>query len=94
MPSRERVQAFVDAVPAGQFVQSIRDFYAEDATAQENLNPARVGREALIAQEQTTLDSTTRRRSCLSRRAERLESDACEDARRGPLAQSVRAEDS
>ena len=41
MPSRERVQAFVDAVLAGRFVQSIRDFYAEDATAQENLNPAR-----------------------------------------------------
>ena len=44
MPSRERVQAFVDAVLAGDFVQSIRDFYAEDATAQENLNPPRVGR--------------------------------------------------
>ena len=57
MPSRERVQAFVDAVLAGEFVQSIRDFYAEDATAQENLNPPRVGREALIAHEQKTLDS-------------------------------------
>ena len=57
MPSRERVQAFVDAVLAGDFVQSIRDFYAEDATAQENLNPPRVGREALIAHEQKTLDS-------------------------------------
>ena len=57
MPSRERVQAFVDAVVAGDFVQSIRDFYAEDATAQENLNPPRVGREALIAYEQKTLDS-------------------------------------
>ena len=41
MPSRERVQAFVDAVLAGDFVQSIRDFYAEDATAQENLKPPR-----------------------------------------------------
>jgi ketosteroid isomerase-like protein len=57
MPSRERVQAFVDVVLAGDFVQSIRDFYAEDATAQENLNPPRVGREALIAYEQKTLDS-------------------------------------
>ena len=57
MPSRARVQAFVDAVLAGDFVQSIRDFYADDATAQENLNPPRVGREALIAHEQKTLDS-------------------------------------
>ena len=60
MPSRERVRAFVDAVLAGDFVQSIRDFYAEDATAQENLNPPRVGREALIAHEQKTLDSMVR----------------------------------
>jgi ketosteroid isomerase-like protein len=57
MPSRERVQAFVDAVLAKQFVQSIRDFYAEDATAQENLNPPRVGREALVAHETKTLQS-------------------------------------
>jgi ketosteroid isomerase-like protein len=57
MPSRERVQSFIDAVLAKNFVQSIRDFYAEDATAQENLNPPRVGREALIAHEQKTLDS-------------------------------------
>ncbi len=55
MPSRERVQAFVDAVLARDFVQSIRDFYAEDATAQENLQPPRVGREALIAHETKTL---------------------------------------
>ena len=60
MPSRERVQAFVDAVLGGEFVQSIRDFYAEDATAQENLNPPRVGRDALIAHEQKTLDSMRR----------------------------------
>ncbi len=55
MPSRERVQAFVDAVVAKDFVQSIRDFYAEDATAQENLQPPRVGREALVAHETKTL---------------------------------------
>ena len=55
MPSRARVQAFVDAVIAKDFVQSIRDFYAEDATAQENLTPPRVGREALIAHETKTL---------------------------------------
>jgi ketosteroid isomerase-like protein len=57
MPSRERAEAFVAAVVAGNFVQSIRDFYAEDATAQENLQPPRVGREALIAHEEKTLRS-------------------------------------
>jgi ketosteroid isomerase-like protein len=57
MPSRERVQDFVAAVEAGHFVQSIRDFYAEDATAQENLQPPRVGREALVAHEEKTLRS-------------------------------------
>ncbi|MGZ5235102.1 MAG: nuclear transport factor 2 family protein [Caldimonas sp.] len=57
MPSRERVDAFVAAVLAGDFVQSIRDFYAEDATAQENLQPPRVGRDALIAHEEKTLRS-------------------------------------
>ena len=57
MPSRERVQAFVAAVVAGDFVQSIHDFYAEDATAQENLAPPRVGREALFAYETRTLAS-------------------------------------
>jgi ketosteroid isomerase-like protein len=55
MPSRERVQAFVDAVLAKDFVQSIRDFYAQDATAQENLQPPRVGREALVAHETQAL---------------------------------------
>jgi ketosteroid isomerase-like protein len=55
MPSRERAEAFVAAVEAGNFVRSIRDFYAEDATAQENLQPPRIGREALIAHEEKTL---------------------------------------
>ncbi len=57
MPSRERALAFVEAVLAGDFVQSIRDFYAEDATAQENLSPPRVGRGALVTHEQKALGS-------------------------------------
>ena len=60
MPSRERVQAFVDAVLAKDFVQSIRDFYADDATAQENLQAPRVGRGALVAHETKTLLSMGR----------------------------------
>ena len=60
MPSRERVQAFVDAIVAKDFVQSIGDFYAEDATAQENLQPPRVGRDGLVAHETKTLLSMAR----------------------------------
>ena len=55
MPGRERAQAFVDAVVRKDFVQSIRDFYTEDATAQEDLQPPGVGREALVAHGTKTL---------------------------------------
>ena len=55
MPSRERVQAFVDAIVGGRFLESITEFYAEDATAQENTKPPRVGRAALIANEEKAL---------------------------------------
>ena len=41
--------------PGQDFVQSIRDFYADDATAQENLQPPRIGREALVAHETKTV---------------------------------------
>ena len=37
MPTRERVQAFVAKVEAGDYVEAIRQFYTEDATMQENL---------------------------------------------------------
>jgi ketosteroid isomerase-like protein len=60
MPSRERVQAFVDAIVGGRFLESIAEFYAEDATAQENLKPPRVGRAALIANEEKALRGVER----------------------------------
>ena len=55
MPKRERVQAFIDAIVGGRFLESIDEFYAEDATAQENLKAPRVGRAALIANEEKAL---------------------------------------
>jgi ketosteroid isomerase-like protein len=55
MPSRERVQAFIDAVVAGRFLESIADFYCDDASAQENLKPPRRGRAALLANEERAL---------------------------------------
>jgi ketosteroid isomerase-like protein len=60
MPSRERVQEFVDAVTSGRFLESIDEFYWEDATAQENLQPPRRGRLALIANEEKALRGVRR----------------------------------
>src|SRR5450755_3576833 len=60
MPSRERVQAFVDAITSGRFLESIDEFYCEDATAQENLRSPRLGRAALIANETKALAGVQR----------------------------------
>jgi len=57
MPSKARVEAFVAAVVKGHHVEAMRQFYAEDASMQENLGPIRKGRETLIAGEQGFLDS-------------------------------------
>ena len=43
MPTRERVQAFVAMVEAGDYVEAIRQFYTDDATMQENLGTMRSG---------------------------------------------------
>ncbi len=55
MPTRERVQAFVAMVEAGEYVEAIRQFYTEDATMQENLGDVRAGRDALAAHEEAVL---------------------------------------
>jgi len=36
MPSRERVQQLIALVEKSQFVETIREFYAEDATMQSS----------------------------------------------------------
>ncbi|KRB14157.1 hypothetical protein ASD99_13095 [Mesorhizobium sp. Root695] len=56
MPSRERVEAFLNEVVEGSHVRAIADFYHDDATMQENLGVPRRGREALMAREQSVLD--------------------------------------
>ncbi|HEV2677033.1 MAG TPA: nuclear transport factor 2 family protein [Aliidongia sp.] len=58
MPTRERAQALVAMVQANQFVEAIEEFYAEDASMQENQAPKRVGRAALVAHEQAMLAVT------------------------------------
>ncbi len=55
MPSRDRVQAFIDVVVSGAHDRAIAEFYHPDASMQENLKPPRVGRDALIAHEQAAM---------------------------------------
>ena len=51
MPTRDTVDAFVAQVLRGEHVEAIRDWYADDASMQENQDAPRVGREALMAGE-------------------------------------------
>ena len=51
MPSRERVAALIRRVEAGKFVEALQEFYADDATMQENGNAPRVGLSTLIDHE-------------------------------------------
>jgi hypothetical protein len=55
MPSRETVEAFITQVVSGDHVGAIRDWYAEDASMQENQAPPRVGRELLMEHEAKAL---------------------------------------
>lgn len=55
MPTRERVQALIDLVERGRFVEAIEMFYHADASMQENFDPPRRGRDALIKGEQRVL---------------------------------------
>ncbi|HEY1881262.1 MAG TPA: nuclear transport factor 2 family protein [Caulobacteraceae bacterium] len=66
MPSRERVNAFVTAVRDGRYVEAIADFYAPEASMQENQAPPRKGRDLLIAGEKALLGQM---RQVVTRRA-------------------------
>jgi ketosteroid isomerase-like protein len=55
MPSRERVLEFIERVVSGDHVGAIEDFYAEDASMQENGNPPRAGRSVLVEHERKAL---------------------------------------
>lgn len=59
MPTRERVQDFIDRMVRHESLELMPDFYAEDATAQENGKPPRVGLQALMANEKKALDRYT-----------------------------------
>jgi hypothetical protein len=55
MPSQAAVDAFVAHVLSDDHVGAIEAWYADDATMQENQEPPRVGRAALVAGEQQML---------------------------------------
>lgn len=48
MPSRQAIDAFTAQVVSGDHVGAIRDWYAEDASMQENQGEPRLGRQVLI----------------------------------------------
>ena len=47
MPSRERIQDLIAHAEGGRFLEALAEFYAEDASVQENAGPPRVGMPAL-----------------------------------------------
>ncbi|MDP3607201.1 MAG: nuclear transport factor 2 family protein, partial [Polaromonas sp.] len=55
MPSRQTVQAFIALVEQGQYVEAIDQFYAPEASMQENSQPPRRGREVLVAYERAVI---------------------------------------
>jgi len=55
MPSRERVEQLIAEVEQGKFVEAIQEFYADDASMQENLQGPRRGRKLLVAGERGVL---------------------------------------
>lgn len=66
MPSRATVEAFVTLVESNQHDTAIEQYYADDATMQENLNTPRQGRDTLVAHERAVLArAKTVRTECL-----------------------------
>lgn len=57
MPSREHVQGLIALVERGAFVEALEQYYADDATMQENGEEPRVGLAALIAGERQVMAS-------------------------------------
>lgn len=57
MPSQEQVDGLIAMVRAGQTLEAMRVFYADEATMQENQRPPRIGLPALLAHESKLLTS-------------------------------------
>jgi ketosteroid isomerase-like protein len=57
MSTRENVQRLISLVEEGKFLEAIQEFYAEDATMQENNAPPRRGLATLLENERRFLGS-------------------------------------
>ena len=55
MPSRQTVQDFITTVERGNYIEAIEQFYAPDASMQENSQPPRRGRDTLLAYERAVI---------------------------------------
>lgn len=55
MPTTATLERFIARVESNAHVEAIQEFYAENASMQENLSAPRVGRDALVANEQRAL---------------------------------------
>ncbi len=57
MPIDENVRKLISLVEQGRFLEAIQEFYANDASMQENNDPPRVGLPALLEREKQFLNS-------------------------------------
>jgi SnoaL-like domain len=55
VPARGEVERLIAAVERREYLEAIAEFYAPHATMQENLNPPRVGLDALLENERKML---------------------------------------
>ena len=55
MPSAQVLERFIATVEANRHAEAIEEFYTEDASMQENEQPPRRGRDALVANERKAL---------------------------------------
>ena len=57
MPDRSEVERLIATVERREYLAAIAEFYVPHATMQENLNPPRMGLEALLENERKVLDN-------------------------------------
>jgi hypothetical protein len=55
MPTQDRIEGLIARVENGEFVEALQEFYAEDASMQENGEAPRIGLAALVAHERRVI---------------------------------------
>lgn len=58
MPTKASLDRFIALVEASEFIAAMEAFYAPNASMQENFNPPRVGKPALLEHERKALAGT------------------------------------